>query len=167
MLGDKETVLYGKGYITDILLGLKFKISSKSFYQINPEQTEKLYSEAIRLANLTKADTLLDAYCGVGTIGTWISKHVKEVNGQKKIKFTIRKNDCSGKIRISVHNTGENISEEDLNRIWNRFYKVDSSRNRANGGSGIGLSLVNDIINSSKNLNIRALNMPLFSYLLS
>ena len=89
VLGDKETVLYGKGYITDILLGLKFKISSKSFYQINPEQTEKLYSEAIRLANLTKADTLLDAYCGVGTIGLIASKHVQKVTGVELVKDAV------------------------------------------------------------------------------
>ena len=89
VLGDKEVVLYGKGYINDILLGLKFKISSKSFYQINPEQTEKLYSEAIKLANLTKADTLLDAYCGVGTIGLIASKHVQKVTGVELVKDAV------------------------------------------------------------------------------
>ena len=89
ILGDKETVLYGKGYITDILLGLKFKISSKSFYQINPEQTAKLYSKAIELANLTKADTLLDAYCGVGTIGLIASKHVSKVTGVELVKDAV------------------------------------------------------------------------------
>ena len=73
-------------------------------------------------------------------------KHVKEVQGEKKIKFTIRLNEQTNKVRISVHNTGENINEEDLNRIWNRFYKVDSSRNRTDGGSGIGLSLVKAIM---------------------
>lgn len=73
-------------------------------------------------------------------------KHVKEVNGKKKITFTVIKNETTGKIRISVHNTGDNIKEEDLNRIWNRFYKVDSSRNRSDGGSGIGLSLVKAIM---------------------
>ena len=89
VLGDKETVLYGKGYITDILLGLKFKISSKSFYQINPEQTEKLYSKAIELANLTKADNLLDAYCGVGTIGLIASSHVLKVTGVELVKDAV------------------------------------------------------------------------------
>lgn len=73
-------------------------------------------------------------------------KHVKEVNGKKRITFTVVKNDETGKIRVSVHNTGDNIKEEDLNRIWNRFYKVDSSRNRSDGGSGIGLSLVKAIM---------------------
>lgn len=89
VLGDKETVLYGKGYITDILLGLKFKISSKSFYQINHEQTEKLYAKAIELANLTKQDSLLDAYCGVGTIGLIASSHVLKVTGVELVKDAV------------------------------------------------------------------------------
>lgn len=78
-------------------------------------------------------------------------KHVKEVSGEKKIKFSIKANKQTKKVRISVHNTGDRIDEEDLNRIWNRFYKVDSSRNRADGGSGIGLSLVKAIMTNYEN----------------
>lgn len=78
-------------------------------------------------------------------------KHAKEVNGEKKIKFTIKENVETGKVRISVHNTGDRIDEEDLSRIWNRFYKVDSSRNRTDGGSGIGLSLVKAIMMNYNN----------------
>ena len=63
----------------------------------------------------------------------------------------ILKNNTNEKVRISVLNTGDNISEENLNRIWNRFYKVDSSRNRADGGSGIGLSLVKAIMMNYNN----------------
>ncbi len=78
-------------------------------------------------------------------------KHVKEVNNEKKIKIydelLIEKN----KIRIYVFNTGENIQEEDLVRIWNRFYKIDESRNREDGGTGIGLSLVKAIMNNYSN----------------
>ena len=57
----------------------------------------------------------------------------------------------SNKIRVSVFNTGENIPEEDLQRIWGRFYKLDSSRNRQDGGSGIGLALVKAIMNNYQN----------------
>lgn len=89
VLGDKEVVLYGKGFIIDVLHGLKFKISSRSFYQINPEQTAKLYEKAIELANLTKADTLLDAYCGVGTIGLIASKNVEKVIGVELVKDAV------------------------------------------------------------------------------
>ena len=69
VLGDKERVLYGKGYIEDELCGCRFRISSKSFYQVNPAQTEKLYGKAMELAGLTGQETVIDAYCGTGTIG--------------------------------------------------------------------------------------------------
>ncbi len=78
-------------------------------------------------------------------------KHVKEVNGQKNIVITIKENEHTKKVRIGVFNTGDRIDEEDLNRIWNRFYKVDSSRNRTDGGSGIGLSLVKAIMTNYGN----------------
>lgn len=81
VLGDKETVLYGKGYITDILCGKKFRISAKSFYQINPIQTEKLYGKAIEFASLTGKERVFDAYCGIGTIGLVASDKAKEVIG--------------------------------------------------------------------------------------
>lgn len=77
-------------------------------------------------------------------------KHVKEVNGQKEIRITINKTK-KNKIRIAVFNTGDNIDEMDLDRIWKRFYKVDSSRNREDGGTGIGLALVKAIMNNYGN----------------
>ena len=89
VLGDKETILFGKGYIYDNLLGYKFKITSKSFYQINHEQTEILYSEAIKLAGITKEDVVLDAYCGVGTIGIIASKYAKKVIGVELVKDAV------------------------------------------------------------------------------
>ena len=79
VLGEKETVLYGKGYIEDELCGHTFRISSKSFYQVNPVQTEKLYAKAIELAGLTGKERVIDAYCGIGTIGLIASDKAKEV----------------------------------------------------------------------------------------
>ncbi len=79
ILGTKEKILYGKGYIKDSILGINFNISSKSFFQVNPEQVETLYSKAFELANLSHSDNLLDAYSGVGTIGMIASSHVKHV----------------------------------------------------------------------------------------
>ena len=73
-------------------------------------------------------------------------KNNSEVDGQKKIKISIKNGKEAGKLRISVFNTGKNIDEENLNRIWTRFYKVDTSRNRTKGGTGIGLALVKAII---------------------
>jgi 23S rRNA (uracil1939-C5)-methyltransferase len=79
VLGEKERVLFGKGYIEDYLCDLKFKITSKSFFQVNPEQTHKLYNTVIDYANLTGTETLIDAYSGVGTIGMVLSKNAKQV----------------------------------------------------------------------------------------
>lgn len=76
-------------------------------------------------------------------------KHADEVDGKKQIEIRIELQE--EKARVFVFNTGEQIAEEELDRIWGRFYKVDSSRNRENGGSGIGLSLVKAIQNNYKN----------------
>ena len=81
VLGDKEQVIYGKGYIEDVLCEKIFKISPKSFYQVNPVQTEKLYNTAIEYAGLTGKETILDAYCGIGTIGMIASDKAKRVIG--------------------------------------------------------------------------------------
>lgn len=69
VLGKNEKVLYGPGTITDTLCGCRFRISPRSFYQINPAQTEVLYKKAMELAGLTGKERVLDAYCGIGTIG--------------------------------------------------------------------------------------------------
>ena len=78
-------------------------------------------------------------------------KNAKEINNEKKVYITANVYKEFGKARISVFNTGENIPAEDLDRIWGRFYKVDTSRNRDNGGSGIGLSLVKAIMSNYGN----------------
>ena len=74
VLGDNQKVLYGKGYIEDILCGCKFRISPKSFYQINPVQTEVLYNTAMDFAQLKGNEVVLDTYCGIGTIGIVAAK---------------------------------------------------------------------------------------------
>ena len=79
VLGETEKVLYGKGTIEDTLCGCVFRISAKSFYQINPVQTEKLYSTAIDFAGLTGNETVIDAYCGIGTIGIIAAQKAKDV----------------------------------------------------------------------------------------
>ena len=74
VLGESEKVLYGPGYIEESLCGCVFRISAKSFYQINPVQTEVLYNKAIELAGFTGKETVVDAYCGTGTIGLIAAK---------------------------------------------------------------------------------------------
>ncbi len=81
VLGTRDIVLYGKGYIEDTLCGKTFRISPQSFYQINSVQTEKLYSRAVEYAGLTGKETVLDAYCGIGTIGLIASDHAGKVIG--------------------------------------------------------------------------------------
>ena len=88
--GEKENILMGKGFIEDSLLGVRFQISSKSFYQVNPVQTEKLYSEAISKAELTGNEKILDAYCGIGTIGLIASKYAKEVTSVEIVEDAIK-----------------------------------------------------------------------------
>jgi len=90
ILGDRNIVLYGKGYIIDTLLGLSFKISPSSFFQVNKRQTEILYSKAIEAANLNKNEILMDAYCGTGTIGLLMAKKAKEVIGVEVNKFAVK-----------------------------------------------------------------------------
>lgn len=81
VLGSRQEVLYGNGYIEDRLMGKTFRISPKSFYQINSIQTEKLYQKAVDFADLKGREIVLDAYCGIGTIGIIASKRAKKVIG--------------------------------------------------------------------------------------
>lgn len=90
VLGEREIVIYGKGFIRDRLCGCSFRISPKSFYQVNPVQTEILYKEAVRLAGLTGKERVIDAYCGIGTIGMVASKLAKEVIGIELNKDAVR-----------------------------------------------------------------------------
>ena len=81
VLGTRDVVLFGPGYLEDELCGKRFRISPQSFYQVNARQTEILYQTAIDFANLTGKETLLDAYCGTGTIGLCASDKVKRLIG--------------------------------------------------------------------------------------
>ena len=80
-LGNESHVLHGEGFITDRLCGLDFRISPRSFYQVNPVQTEILYSKAKAFAALTGKETVIDAYCGTGTIGLTMAAAAKEIIG--------------------------------------------------------------------------------------
>ena len=113
ILGDKEEVLYGKGYIEDTLCSKVFKISPKSFYQVNPCQTEKLYGKAIEFAGLTGKETVFDAYCGTGTIGIIAADKAKQVIGVELNKAAVAD---------AIINAGRN----NVNNI--RFYEQDAGK---------------------------------------
>lgn len=113
VLGERETVLYGSGYIEDILCGKTFRISAKSFYQINPVQTEVLYNTAIEFAGLTGKERVLDAYCGTGTIGIVAADKAKEVIGVELNEQAVR----DAKINAKLNGT-DNI----------RFFAADAGK---------------------------------------
>ena len=113
VLGNAEKVLYGKGTIEDTLCGCVFRISAKSFYQINPVQTEKLYSTAIDYAELTGEETVIDAYCGIGTIGIIAAQKAKDV-----IAVEVNKD--------AVFDAKNNAKRNDTENI--RFYCDDAGK---------------------------------------
>lgn len=90
VLGDKSEVLYGDGKITEELCGMKFRISPKAFYQINPVQTEILYGKALEFADFNGTEEIIDAYCGTGTIGLIASGKVKSVIGVEINKDAVK-----------------------------------------------------------------------------
>ena len=111
ILGERELVLYGKGYIEDTLCEKTFRISAKSFYQVNPIQTELLYKTAIELAALTGKERVIDAYCGIGTIGLIASDAAKEVLG----------------IEVNPDAVRDAIRNAKANRVKNiQFYRADA-----------------------------------------
>ena len=113
VLGEKETTIYGKGYIEDTLCGCTFRISPKSFYQVNPVQTEILYNKAIEYARLTGKEKVVDAYCGIGTIGIIASKKAKEVISVELNKDAVR----------------DAITNAKRNQIKNvQFYNADAGK---------------------------------------
>lgn len=120
ILGEREQILYGKGYIEDILCKKRFKISSKSFYQINSLQTEILYKTAMDCAELKGTEKIMDAYSGIGTIGIAASDMVKEVVGVESnkdavndAKVNLKFNNCKN-VRYVLADAGEFMHSEAL-----------------------------------------------------
>ena len=89
VLGDEEIVLYGPGYIEDTLCGLTFRLSPRSFYQVNHHQAQRLYDAAIEQASITKDDLVLDLYCGVGTITLAMAKAAGKVIGVEVVEQAV------------------------------------------------------------------------------
>ena len=104
ILGTENKVIYGNGYIEDILGDFKFKISPLSFYQVNPVQAERLYNIALENTGITKNDIVFDLYCGIGTISIFASKYAKKVYGIEIVKQAIEDANENAKIN-NVKNT--------------------------------------------------------------
>lgn len=90
VLGDRQNIWYGRGYIEDELCGKRFGISPKSFYQVNPKQTEVLYRTAMECAGLTGKEKVIDAYCGIGTIGIIAAEQAGQVLGVELNRDAVR-----------------------------------------------------------------------------
>ena len=90
IFGDKTTVLYGSEYIYDFIGDIKFAISARSFYQVNPEQTKVLYDKTLEYAKLNGNETVIDAYCGIGSISLFLAQKAKKCtalkSSQKQLK---------------------------------------------------------------------------------
>ena len=113
VLGERNITVYGKGYIEDELCGCRFRISPTSFYQVNPEQTELLYQKAIECADLTGKETVIDAYCGTGTIGLIASRSAAKVIG-------VELN------RDAISDAITNAKRNDIHNV--RFYHEDAGK---------------------------------------
>lgn len=145
------TIEYGKREFDD----KKFNVVELEQQVIIKSQVMLQEKEAkMELVSPEEINVIADDFYIEQVISNYVTnalKHVKEVNGENHIKIYNEVNVEKNKVRIKVFNTGDNIKEEDLSRIWNRFFKADESRNRDDGGTGIGLSFVKAIMNNYKN----------------
>ena len=145
------TIEYGKREFDD----KKFNVVELEQQVIIKSQVMLQEKEAkMELVSPEEINVIADDFYIEQVISNYVTnalKHVKEVNGENYIKIYNEVNVEKNKVRIKVFNTGDNIKEEDLSRIWNRFFKADESRNRDDGGTGIGLSFVRAIMNNYKN----------------
>lgn len=142
---------YGKREFNDSkfnIVDLENEVITKSQVMLDEKQVE------IKLESKEEIDVFADEFYIEQVVSNYITnavKHVKEIDGEKYILIENKIDKKNNKVRIKVFNTGDKIPEEDLERIWKRFYKVDEARNREDGGSGIGLSFVKAIMQSYKN----------------
>lgn len=118
-----DKVVYGNGYIKEISNGLMFNVSAKSFFQVNSVQTEKLYDEIVKVANLSKDDVVLDLYCGTGTITSIVSKYVKKVIGIEIVEDAII--DAKENLKINGINNAKFICGDAAKEISKIKEKVD------------------------------------------
>ena len=142
ILGEEYSVLFGEDYLNEEILGLKFRMSHKAFFQVNHEQTEVLYNKALEYAEISSNDVVVDCYCGVGTISLLASKQAKKVIGIEIVPEAIDNANINKK--INCINNAEFIvgkAEEEIKKISDiDVLIVDPPR------KGLDISLVNTIL---------------------
>lgn len=143
ILGNSYDVLYGSDYLVEDILGLKFKMSHKAFFQVNHEQTLTLYTKALEFANISKSDKVLDCYCGVGSISLLASRYAKEVVGIEIIPEAIDNANMNKELNgITNGSFIVGKAEEKINEIDDiDILIVDPPR------KGLDKSLIDTIIN--------------------
>mgnify|MGYP002869721306 CR=1 FL=1 len=160
-LVGEETMLHKidenitKNRITEIKRVIGRKFSSLSIQE--KEKFNEILRSLMQEKNITLAfddakhyEVLGDMFRIEQVVTNYLNNAIKNIDGERKINISIEEKE-NHIVRVNVENTGKNISEEDLSRIWVRFYKVDNSRTRSAGGSGIGLSLVRAIMTQHGN----------------
>ncbi|MGO0290039.1 methyltransferase domain-containing protein, partial [Enterococcus faecalis] len=98
IFGDETILLHGSEKITDTIFDLKFEISARSFYQVNPQQTEVMYQKVKEYAALTGNEIVVDAYCGIGTIGLTLAQDAKQVYGIEVIEEAVKDAENNAKL---------------------------------------------------------------------
>lgn len=120
VMGDENITLYGSDYIVEKVGDIKYELSAKSFFQLNPAATKKLYDKVVEFANLKGTDVVLDAFCGVGTIGQYVSKYCSEVYGVDIVEDAIK----DAKDNVKLNNlTNCTYVSGDANKIVPRWKK--------------------------------------------
>ncbi|MGG4093468.1 23S rRNA (uracil(1939)-C(5))-methyltransferase RlmD [Paenibacillus lautus] len=118
IFGDVTHILWGREVIHDYIGDVKFAISARSFYQVNPAQTEVLYGKTVEYAGLTGAETVIDAYCGIGTISLFLAQHAKKVYGVEIVKEAIEDACANAELNGMKHVEFEVGASEDVIPRW-------------------------------------------------
>lgn len=143
ILGDTSEVLWGKAYIEDYIGDVKYQISPQSFFQVNPQQTEKLYAKALEYAGLTGTETVWDLYCGIGTISLFLTKNARKVYGVEIVPQAIE--DARNNAKINEIDNAEFFVGK-AEEVVPQFYKEALEKAAADGDSEVAKSIHPDVV---------------------
>lgn len=118
IFGERTKTLWGKDIIEDTIHGIRFAISARSFYQVNPLQTEVLYAQALDAAELTGEETVIDAYCGIGSISLCLAKKAKHVYGVEIVDQAIQDARANAALNELTNTTFETGKAEEVIPNW-------------------------------------------------